>query len=653
MSEAVGSMGEIDEPRLLLLRDFRSEDDFRSDEFARREAILSFSATSLFPTLKDVVETASNDSVRWFAGRLIIQLWINTRDSSVCAYAVERLLESPKCDRWWRLFDDISELPRAHANRLAELLTPPYRRRWGKVMQILARSNSIDCEEKLLFVLGATKSKWDRIYACETLGHIRSVKSLPLLGELLFAKKGDVAYAATLAAGKILGPQGVDLYRYLYHDASYRHKDVAAHLIVEYGSAPDAPAIVHRVKSMLGRSRGEPPLYSHDHPLAVYVGFLERYASGTDAVRKLYSFIKNHWDRLYHYEREFLVANLADFCDVSWKAPESESSPRANPAGPKNVEQARGLLLFREATFSGVRYDEFAPSYPLVSIILAASGRAERYAEALWHFPDIQELHVRAPDVHDEHLAPLGNMTGLRRLNISNGQITDEGIRLLARITTLEEISLSGCKISDECIPWLLQQRRLRNLSIEGAIITSKGCMELIVPRGQMAHLGDSRVQFGAVRLASILGCKLLQFGMTRNQTRIGKALMFAGVYAMLRTSELIRDVGFTHLSLCDTPLTDDAFEGIEKQVGLEQLRLCATRVGDLTVGRLAPLKRLRLLDLRNTLVTDKGLDFLVHLSPSTTILLSGTRVTEEGFSRFKERYPSADFRSTWPFRFA
>ncbi len=86
-------------------------------------------------------------------------------------------------------------------------------------------------------------------------------------------------------------------------------------------------------------------------------------------------------------------------------------------------------------------------------------------------------------------------------------------------------------------------------------------------------------------------------------------------------------------LSLVDEQLTRADLETVAGFLDLEILLLGGTMVGDEELKLLSPLTRLRILGLRNTTVTNKGLSFLEPLQNLESLLLGGTKVTDHGLS--------------------
>jgi hypothetical protein len=86
-------------------------------------------------------------------------------------------------------------------------------------------------------------------------------------------------------------------------------------------------------------------------------------------------------------------------------------------------------------------------------------------------------------------------------------------------------------------------------------------------------------------------------------------------------------------VDLSNAWLTDDDLGRLARLPGLERITLAYTKITDLGLERLAPLERVRVLDLRYAeAVTDVGIAHLKHWRKLETLQLRGTKVTSSLF---------------------
>ncbi|MGH7136470.1 MAG: leucine-rich repeat domain-containing protein, partial [Pirellulales bacterium] len=265
---------------------------------------------------------------------------------------------------------------------------------------------------------------------------------------------------------------------------------------------------------------------------------------------------------------------------------------------------------------------------------------------------DIQALNLRNTDVHDEALAHVARLTGLRAIDLQSTCITDAGLAGFDALTNLEEIDLGafavnrqGFGVGDGALRVLARLPKLRNLQLRLTKVTDAGLAELVQCR-TLTHLGLAATKVsdaGLVHLTKLPRLEDLGLGVTREGANVtNEGLKTIGKLA-----------GLTRLDLSGTKITGEGLVHLKELKKLKTLSLDSTDVGEADLAHLEPLQsleRLRLYTKHNTTdvaaehlsrlkslrdltdhlyVTDKGVALLARMPQLEQLLLNGEGVTD------------------------
>jgi hypothetical protein len=89
--------------------------------------------------------------------------------------------------------------------------------------------------------------------------------------------------------------------------------------------------------------------------------------------------------------------------------------------------------------------------------------------------PTAVVLQMANPDVTDETLSYLKDMTNLRELDLNDTRVTDAGLKRLGELPRLQQLRLRNTKITDEGFrASLVPLESLRNVDVTGTQVNSK-----------------------------------------------------------------------------------------------------------------------------------------------------------------------------------
>lgn len=277
----------------------------------------------------------------------------------------------------------------------------------------------------------------------------------------------------------------------------------------------------------------------------------------------------------------------------------------------------------------------------------------------------LKELRVehRAPydrtdpsfgDLTDAGLAHLGKLTGLRELSVKGSNLTAAGLANLAKLTNVEKLTIVDCEaFRGKALAALAPLKQLTKLELIDC-----GPLDAVASR----HLGklpslihlqlDEVEQGGLVGLAAAPKLEVLWF----HPTPIADAdLAPIGRIKSLKKLTIqqcrITDAGVKHLaglknlvelSLSENEITDVALASVGKMEMLQQLGLTKCKITGSGFKHLAKLKQLNTIWLGDSLTTDEYLSDLSALSELKGLFMPGTKTTEAGAIKLKQKFPKA-----------
>lgn len=216
--------------------------------------------------------------------------------------------------------------------------------------------------------------------------------------------------------------------------------------------------------------------------------------------------------------------------------------------------------------------------------------------QQLKNSPGIVDLNLcYAELITDEGMVALKGWKKLKRLNLRGTKITDTTLEHLSGVTSLESLDVSFAQITDVGLDYLASLPNLKELAIGGSKLTDVGLQALRQLPG-LISLDLSGYQRTDSGLWSI-------------------SLTELGLDAVIALKEL------RELRLDGMPVSARWLEKLKALDKLERLNLQGCkRVDNTAVRTLASWPSLRVLDLKGTAVTEKGVAALRQAKPKARI---------------------------------
>jgi Leucine-rich repeat (LRR) protein len=256
----------------------------------------------------------------------------------------------------------------------------------------------------------------------------------------------------------------------------------------------------------------------------------------------------------------------------------------------------------------------------IIAVDLRSSWATDSDMARLAQLPNLERLDLSLTRITDHGLQQLKPAPGIVELNLYyTEQITDEGMAAVRGWKKLKSINLRGTKITDTTLEHLANIPTLESIDIGFAQVTDVG-LDRLSPLSSLKTLvvGGNKltdVGLGALRQFPAL-TSLSLGGSQRTDSNLWTiSLTESGLDSILTLTEL------KELRLDGMPATARWIEKLKGLKKLERLNLQGCkRIGDDAIPALGSWPSLRILDVTDTGISEKGLLELRRLLPKAQI---------------------------------
>ena len=267
-------------------------------------------------------------------------------------------------------------------------------------------------------------------------------------------------------------------------------------------------------------------------------------------------------------------------------------------------------------------------------------------------------LHLEDTKVKDSDLTYVSEMPKLERLYLDNTDVGDVGLKHIAGLSSLHKISLKGTSVTDAGVK-SLQKLSLSEINLTGtrisgeSVSTAAGFAKL-----KFLALGAFSPK-GSRNLAALAAAKDLEsLDLRDNQiTRedLADVAQIAGLKKLCLANSKIEDgaiqslkplKSLTDLDMSFTDMTAPMIAEIGQLPALNTIDAKSSGIDDNNLALLAEtLPNLRHLDLRDTVVTEKGVMALRKLSRLKSLYLNGSAVSARSQADLKKALNGAEVK--------
>lgn len=283
-------------------------------------------------------------------------------------------------------------------------------------------------------------------------------------------------------------------------------------------------------------------------------------------------------------------------------------------------------LTDTKITMAGLRHLSGLGS--LQSLILTRT-RPRGCRETLRSLPALRELMLSATDIRDEDLAGLVNHPSLERIELINTRVSNRGVMILASAPRLRALRLDDTDVTDTGLAAFKSSRSLREIDLYN---TAAGDSTL-------AHLPPGMTVLGLTKT------QITDDGLIRYIKR------FPNLTELYVKDTQIGDAGMTPLpalrrlkvlSVPITRVTNAGMQTIAEISTLEKLFAGGLEgVTDAGVPPLCSLPNLTLLYLPGTKITNSALPCIADMPKLTELSIGETGVQPDAVERLRQQRPS------------
>ncbi|MCA9213007.1 MAG: hypothetical protein KDB27_08080 [Planctomycetales bacterium] len=274
----------------------------------------------------------------------------------------------------------------------------------------------------------------------------------------------------------------------------------------------------------------------------------------------------------------------------------------------------------------------------------------------------LENLSLARATLTDDGLTHIASMKNLKWLQLALTQVTDAGTVHLAKLPRLELLDLGYTDVSDETLHALQQMKSLRSLNVVGTSVTAEGVRVFQEALPECAiyfqfGLGDTPVSVPELASPPLsythdeLKGLLAGFGNIeiRSDKQGGNSVRLSNSLISDESGhQVLSHVGdITFINVSHSVLGDEFAAAANEWPDLALLRMVYTRLTDAGVSRLTNLQNLVELDLSdNAGITDASVPHLIKLRKLNILDVRNTRITVAGIRKLKKSLPDCNFSS-------
>jgi internalin A len=318
-------------------------------------------------------------------------------------------------------------------------------------------------------------------------------------------------------------------------------------------------------------------------------------------------------------------------------------------SGFKHLSKMNSLLSF-SCLFSTIQDESLAYLKPIKTLrYISFWGNKQIRGEGLHHFqalPDLSKLSLYCCPIENVGLSNLVNCNSLEFLELSYTNITDDGLSHLAKLPALKELMLPEGTTA-KGLRHLSGMSKLEKLSLQTRLEDSGFSYLTNLPNLKSLSL-NRNTAVSDEGLKDLSGFSSLESISIDSNKMTGEGLKYLKSIPALKEVSLnltmINDEGMQYLSglpitgisLRNTVVTDRGLEAIKDLVSLKSISLQNTAITDAGMQYFANLKNLEYVRLRDTKITSEGLKYVKNLSVLKSLVLYGTAVGDKGLEYLK-----------------
>jgi len=298
----------------------------------------------------------------------------------------------------------------------------------------------------------------------------------------------------------------------------------------------------------------------------------------------------------------------------------------------------------------------------LTHLAIEATATSDEGVAYIARLPNLQFLSLGSPYISSDGLSKLSKTISLQELYLDRLPLDDRVLQSFEHLTRLRTLSLKMTPVTDQGIQHLRGLNQIKKLYLDGTLITD-AALNAAMGWPDLETFSLAHTLVSDAGLQKLEGCKKLK-SLNLTQTKCSlSGIEELFVRRQIRTwAEALIAVFSTRLnplgeviSLDLSPLriTDADMRLMLPMQQLEWLMMPNNRLTDAGVEALlsAKWKRLSLIRLDNSDISDIGLEMLEALPALQTLHISNTKISPNAIERLTARRPGLRVYTEVPFQ--
>jgi len=283
-------------------------------------------------------------------------------------------------------------------------------------------------------------------------------------------------------------------------------------------------------------------------------------------------------------------------------------------------------LIGTEITDDGLEHFARFDGFQSLCLMLSRTQITDDGVEHLSHMTGLTRLYLGGTEITDDGLEHLSHMTGLTKLDLSDTWITDDGLEQLSHMTELTELDLSDTLITEEGLERLRENTALT--------ITANPTTENRDPEDDPVEDGDQSEPVCAScgeTLESYEQDEEYCISCEPESTDLSGKEVTEGSLSQLSQMKRLKV-----LNLSRSTITDDGLKYISHMT-VGKLYLGRTQITDAGIKHLARMTGLKFLSLAGTQITAGSIEHISQITGLEELYLGRTNLTDGELERLRE----------------
>ena len=298
----------------------------------------------------------------------------------------------------------------------------------------------------------------------------------------------------------------------------------------------------------------------------------------------------------------------------------------------------------------------------LTHLAIEATSTSDKGVAYVARLPNLQFLSLGSPYISSDGLSKLSKTISLQELYLDRLPIDERVLHSFEHLTQLRILSLKMTPVTDQGIQHLTGLQQIKQLYLDGTLITD-AALDAASGWPGLETFSLAHTLVSDAGLQKLEGCtKLKSLNLTQTKCSLNgieelfvrrQSRTWADALSAVFSTRLNPLGEVISLDLSPLRITDADMRLVLPMQQLEWLMMPNNRLTDVGVEALlsAKWKRLSLIRLDNSDISDKGLELLGGLPALKTLHISNTKISTNAIEKLAARRPGLRVYTEVPFQ--